>query len=157
MLSQQELGRVMGRVGRRQSASFYESQVLEFKETGRSVKDTLSLLADAAVCLANAEGGTIVLGVNDKATTRAQALVGVEPSYSLDGIRRGIFDGSVPSLTCNAYEWQEDRVRLVVIDVPPGVLPCATSSGKATRRLGKECRPFTPDQQREMLAARGQV
>lgn len=147
----------MGRVGRRQSASFYESQVLEFKETGRSPKETLVLLADAAVCFANAEGGTIVLGVNDKATTRAQALVGVEPSYSVEAVRRGIFDRTVPSLTCNAYEWEEDRVRLVVIEVPPGVLPISTSAGTATRRLGKECRPFTPDQQREMLVARGQV
>ena len=44
-----------------------ESETLEFKEDGRTAKETLTLLADAAACFANADGGTVVLGVRDAA------------------------------------------------------------------------------------------
>lgn len=148
---------LLKRVGTTQPASFFESQTLEFKQPKPNVKETLTLLADAAVCFANADGGTIVLGVNDRATSRAQAFVGADGAYSIDVVRRGIFDRTSPNLTTFAYEIEEEEVRLVVIDVPSGLLPHSNSSGTATRRLGKECRPFPPDQQRELLMARGQL
>lgn len=133
-----------------------EGQQLDFKQPARSPKETLNLLADAAVCFANAEGGRIVLGVHDKAKTRQKALVGVPADYSPDLIRRGVFDRTAPPLTLIVNERIEDGSRLLIIDVPPGVAPHSNSSGLATRRLDKECRPFTPAQQREFLAARGQ-
>src|SRR5688572_4604001 len=86
-------------------ASSFESDVLEFKRPGRDVRHTLELLADAAVCFANAQGGIIVLGVDDKATTRGEALVGVEPALSIDSIRKGIFERTRPNLTVSAEEW----------------------------------------------------
>jgi ATP-dependent DNA helicase RecG len=86
-------------VGRSGSASTFESQQLEFKRPAPDLRRTLELLADAAVCFANAEGGTIVVGVDDKATSRSAALVGVQPALSLDAIRKGIFDRTRPNLT----------------------------------------------------------
>lgn len=136
-------------------ASELESQLLEFKEPAESIKATLELLADAAVCFVNADGGRIVLGVNDKATDAAAALVGVSPDYSIEIIRRGIFDRTTPKLTLPVMERQVDGARLVVIDVPPGVTPHSNSAGTTTRRLGTECRPFPPAEQREFMAARG--
>lgn len=38
-----------------------------------------------------------------------------------------------------------------------GVAPHSNAAGTATRRLGRDCLPFTPEQQREVLIARGQV
>ena len=114
------------------------------------------MLADAAVCFANADGGRIVFGVNDKAKTKAKALVGVPADYTADLIRRGVFDRTTPPLTLVVNERLEDGARLFVIDVPPGVAPHSNSAGLATRRLDKECRPFTPAEQREFLVARGQ-
>jgi ATP-dependent DNA helicase RecG len=107
------------------------------------------------VCFANADGGTIVLGVNDKATTRAQALVGADSGYSLEVVRLGIFERTSPHLTTFAYEVEKEDVRILVVEVPPGVLLHANSAGRATRRVGKTCQPFTPDQQREVMMARG--
>lgn len=156
MLDRPELQRILDTVGRRQPASFFESQRLDFKQPARSAKETLALLADAAVCFANAEGGTIVLGVNDKATARSQALVGAD-SISVDQVRAGIFQRTQPALTPFVSEIEQEGVRLVIIDVPAGVEPCSNSAGLATRRVGKDCLPFTPDQQREMKAARGQL
>lgn len=151
-----QLDDVLARVGRDAPAASFESQQLEFKEPAPSVKDTLALLADAAVCFANADGGRIVLGVNDRATTRAKALVGVPLNYSIEIVQRGVFDRTSPRLTLMVAERIVDDVRLLVIDVPPGVTPHSNTAGTATRRLGTECRPFPPAEQRDFLAARGQ-
>ena len=47
--------------------------------------------------------------------------------------------------------------RLVIVSVPQAVGTCSNTAGTATRRLGRECLPFTPDQQREVLVARGHI
>jgi ATP-dependent DNA helicase RecG len=144
-------------IGTAGPASSFESGELEFKRSGRDVKQTLELLADAAVCLANAKGGTIVLGVDDKATARRDALVGVDAALSLDVIRKGIFDRTRPNLTVSANDHLEDGVRLVVISVIEGLELYANAKGLATRRLGTECLPFPPEQQIEVRRARGQL
>jgi ATP-dependent DNA helicase RecG len=49
-----------------------ESEVLDFKEdNGRSQGDLTKIIAEAAICFANAAGGTIVVGVADKVKGRA--------------------------------------------------------------------------------------
>jgi ATP-dependent DNA helicase RecG len=131
--------------------------VLDFKRPGRDARHTLELLADAAVCFANAHGGTVVLGVDDKATTREAALVGVEPSLSIDAIRKGIYERTRPNLTVSAEEHIEGGARLVVVSIIEGIELYANSKGLATRRLGTECLPFTPEQQIEVRRARGQL
>jgi ATP-dependent DNA helicase RecG len=157
VVSRDDLLRTLGRVAAPQPAAFFESQTLEFKQPATSTRETLTLLTEAAVCFANAEGGTIVLGINDRATVRSEAFVGADAAYSIDVVRRGIFDRTMPHLTTFAYEVEEEGVRLVVIEAPAGLMPTATTAGLATRRLGKECRPFTPDQQREAQMARGHL
>lgn len=133
-----------------------EGDELEFKEVGNDAKQTLRLLADAAVCLANARGGHIVLGARDDEAGPA-AFQDVPSSLTVDVIRKGIFDRTRPSLTCFVMERLEHGRRILVVLVPPGVGTHSNASGLATRRLGKECLPFTPDQQREVLSARGQI
>jgi ATP-dependent DNA helicase RecG len=151
-----DLDEVLDKLGKGVSAGDLEGQQLDFKEPAKTPKETLKLLADAAVCFANADGGRIVLGVNDKATERRAALVGVPADYTPELVRRGVFDRTSPPLTLVVNERLEDGSRLLVVDVPPGVAPLSNSAGLATRRLGKECRPFTPAEQREFLVARGQ-
>ncbi|HVF76040.1 MAG TPA: ATP-binding protein [Acidimicrobiales bacterium] len=133
-----------------------EGDALEFKQPVRDPKETLRLLADAAVCFANARGGDIVLGVDDKASG-PDAFVDVPRDLGVDIVRKGIFDRTRPSLTCFVVERQEHGRRLMVISVPPAVGTCSNSAGLATRRMGTECLPFTPDQQREVLASRGLI
>jgi ATP-dependent DNA helicase RecG len=157
VLARTELLRILSRLGVDGPASRFESQELDFKQPAVAFKKTLSDLADASVCFANASGGTIVLGVNDKATTRPKALVGVERAYSVDVVRRAIFERTKPSITPFAEEHSEDGVRLLLIDVPAGVLVHSNTAGLATRRLGTDCLPFTPAEQREVLIARGQI
>ncbi len=154
MLDLRETLRLVGDSG---PASSFESQELDFKRRGRDARHTLELLADAAVCFANAQGGVIVLGVDDKAKSRSAALEGVEPSMTIDRIRKGIFERTRPNLTVSAREHFEDDARLVVINVIEGIELYANAKGLATRRLGAECLPFTPEQQVEVRRARGQL
>ena len=133
-----------------------EGDVLEFKQPGRDAKDTLRTLADAAVCFANARGGDIVLGVVDDASG-PDAFVDVPADLTVDAIRKGIFDRTRPSMTCFVTERIEHGRRIVIVSVPTGVGTCSNASGLATRRMGRECLPFTPDQQREVLASRGLI
>lgn len=109
-------------------------------------------VADAAVCFANAEGGHIVLGVDDK-SAGMPALVGVPAEVSVDGLRKGVFDRTIPSITAFVSERFVNQVRLLVLSVPPGVLPHSNPAGMATRRLHTECLPFPPEQQRELMVA----
>lgn len=138
------------------AAKDLESEILEFKQAGNNMKDTLRVLADAAVCFANAQGGDIVLGVVD-ATGGPDAFVDVPADLTVDVVRKGIFDRTRPSMTCFVAERLERGRRIVVVSVPPGIGTCSNSAGLATRRMGRECLPFTPDQQREVLASRGLV
>jgi ATP-dependent DNA helicase RecG len=132
-----------------------ESELLEFKqEESADPRRSLGMLADAVVCLANAEGGTIVVGVADAIPGRA-AFRGVSTGLTVDVIRKGIFDRTRPSLSVPVSEIFEESARLVVITVPKGAVFYANTAGTATRRIGSECRPFPPEEQRQAMAARG--
>lgn len=137
-------------------AADLESEQLDFKEPAGDSKTTFRLMADAAVCFVNARGGDIVLGIRDKGVGPA-AVVGVPRALTIDAIRRGIYDRTRPELTCAAEEYTLSGQRIVVISVPPGITAHANASGTATRRLGRDCLPFTPQQQREVLIARGHL
>ncbi len=52
-------------------ATDMESQTLEFKTWGKDEKDLSRHLAEATVCLANADGGLVIVGVHDKKVGRA--------------------------------------------------------------------------------------
>ena len=132
-----------------------ESDQLEFKqEESADPRRSLEMLADAVVCLANAEGGTIVVGVADAVPGRS-AFRGVSTRLTADVIRKGIFDRTRPSLSVPVSEVFEETARLVVITVPKGAVLYANAAGTATRRVGAECRPFPPEEQRQAMAARG--
>lgn len=134
-----------------------ETQRLEFKQEDGNLKRTLEGLADAVICLANTEGGLVVVGVADRPDASGNAIVGVSSDLTVDAVRRGIFERTRPSLSVPVLETVEDGQRLLVVTVPQGVVFYANARGTATRRLGTECMPFPPEEQRQAAAARGQV
>lgn len=132
-----------------------ESESLEFKEEeSGDPRRSLETLADAVVCLANAEGGLLVFGIANGARG-PEAFRGVSPKLTVDVVRRGIFDRTRPSLSVPVTEVVELGARLIVITVPKGAVFYANTAGTATRRVGNECRPFPPEEQRQAMAARG--
>ncbi|WP_327580929.1 putative DNA binding domain-containing protein [Nonomuraea sp. NBC_00507] len=152
-----EADAALAMLGQGVTADSLETDTLDFKLVANSPKASLNMLADALVCFVNARGGTVILGIDDKATDRERALRGVPPNYTVDLIRKGIFDRTSPPITAFVSERYIDGVRIVLVTVPQGVMPHSNAAGLATRRLGKECLPFPPHQQREVMIARGQV
>lgn len=131
-----------------------EGARLEFKEQDASIKRTLEIIADAVVCLANSEGGRIVVGVSDTPGPDG-SIVGVSAQLTLGVAIKGIFERTRPSLSVPMDEVMLDGRRLLVITVPRGATFYANARGTSTRRVGTECLPFPPEQQRQAMAARG--
>lgn len=134
-----------------------ETQQLEFKVEDRDLKKTLETIADTVICLANTEGGALVIGVADRPDAAGNSIPGVSPDLTVDAVRRGIFQRTRPSLSVPVAELEEGGRRLLVVTVPQGVVFYANARGTATRRVGSDCMPFPPEEQRQAAAARGQI
>lgn len=138
-----------------ESADFLEDEDLEFKPWEEDAKSLHRMLRETAVCLANARGGTVVLGVRDRVKTRREAIQGVG-RYDLAGLRRAIYDGTEPHLLVEIEELVEPEGRLLLIHIPKGMPPHTTSEGVAKIRIGKECKPLTGQTFAQLLASGGQ-
>lgn len=116
-----------------------ESVTLDFKTVGRSIGDTLKDLAEAAVCFANAEGGVIIVGVQD-AVGGVEAFVGSELDPTQ--VVGRIYELTEPGLIVIVDTVSYHGVQLSVITVPwsPDVHQVG---GRATERVGVSCRPMT--------------
>src|SRR4051794_26102153 len=134
------------------SAAQQEAERLDFKETPDTArkddrpigagqrKRFLMTLAETASCLANSRGGVIVLGIRDRAPDRATALQGVDATrYSVELVRREIYNRTSPALPVDASEHFEDGTRLVLIRVPPGIEIYSTTDGSFKYRVGDQC------------------
>jgi ATP-dependent DNA helicase RecG len=123
-------------------ADTLEGQRLEFK-SGQSLKGELSKIAEATVCLANAEGGLLIVGVTDRPGGRA-ALVGAHATE--DQIVRHLVDAVNPPLTVGVDSGTVDGVAIVAVNVIRGVRVHALSDGQVKARFGKSCVPLEPSQ-----------
>ncbi len=131
-----------------------ESATLEFKSESQQLKRTLELIADAVVCFANSDGGMLVVGVDDKATGPG-AIVGVSPSLDPLVVVKGVFDRTEPALSVPVFAHDVLGRTLLEITVPRGATFYSNAKGTATRRVGPECLPFPPSEQRQAMASRG--
>jgi ATP-dependent DNA helicase RecG len=123
-------------------ADALESEELEFKPWIENPKELGRVLREYAVCFANANGGTLVLGVRERTRTRREALEGVGP-YDPAGVRRSIYDGTDPHLLVEIEELKVPEGVLLLVNVPKGIPPHMTTDGLAKIRMGKECKPLT--------------
>ncbi|MEN5074743.1 ATP-binding protein [Isoptericola cucumis] len=145
-----EVIRALDRIHDGETADAIEGDSLEFKQDPATVDAThrsknpraelVQVLVGAAVCMANGDGGALVVGVADKVAGPA-ALVGTDAEP--DDIRRKIFSNTRPSLTVGATELEHRGVRFVVIDVPQGLDLHTDSQGRATRRSAARCEPLS--------------
>jgi ATP-dependent DNA helicase RecG len=136
-------------------ASELEDDTLEFKGWEENVKQRHRLLREEAVCLANAHGGTIVLGVRDNVRTKKEAIQGVGV-YDIPGLRRAIYDGTDPHILTDIEELVEQEQTLLLIHIPKGLPPHTTSDGVSKIRVGAECKPLTGRMLAQLLASGGQ-
>jgi ATP-dependent DNA helicase RecG len=123
------------------SASKSESQWLDFKTEKPSARETYQDLAEAAVCFANAGGGTIVIGVSDRAVG-PEAFVGTTIDDNI--ARSRIHELTQPALTVTARVVLWCEARLLVIEVPEGLDVYSTGKGIFTQRWDDQCQPMRP-------------
>lgn len=128
-----------------------ESQTLDFKEDGKNVAETLKVVAEAALCFANASGGTIVVGVADRDTGPA-AIRGT--AVSPDDVRRRVYELSSPHLTVDARREPFQARDLVFVSVPQSADIHSDPQGRAPRRIGTDCRPMDPGEQMRLREER---
>lgn len=138
------------------SAAGLESETLafEFWDSTASVLERrrrIRGIRESVVAMANARGGTIVLGVADRKRTRRDAIHGVG-DLAGDRLRRDIYDGTEPHILVGLEEWNPPEGRLLVLRVPRGLPPHTTTDGVATIRIGKESKPLTGSGLRAFLS-----
>ena len=121
-----------------------ESETLDFKEDGRAAKDTMTLMADAAACFANADGGIVVLGVRDD-VAGPDAFVGT--AFDALAVKEGVYERTVPPLLVNTSHHSFHGVALVIAEVPAGLELHADTAGRMRHRVGTQCLPMTPRMQ----------
>ncbi len=123
------------------SANSLESQHLDFKTDKGSTKETWLDLSEAAVCFANAGGGTLVVGVADVATGPA-AFVGT--TLTPEVLRAKIHALTDPAIVVTVDTMTVADSRLLVVHVPEGLDVYSTTKGLVTRRWGTACLPMRP-------------
>jgi ATP-dependent DNA helicase RecG len=111
-----------------------EGQRLDFKRGVPSVKD----LALAVICLANADGGKILLGVDDRGRIRGC------PSYDVPELLAGVYRTTDPPITVDVEEVLTPQGTVLVVSVPRTPFVHGTAGGLFQRRVGKQCLPMSP-------------
>src|SRR5680860_158597 len=122
-----------------------ETYTVEFKRgTRRTLND--SAIVTAVVCLANGNGGTLLLGVEDDGT-----ISGLEPRHDNRTephlLRALILNHTEPPVATHVEVVEVDGVDVCVISVPDIATPVGTTSGMFVRRAIKadgrpECVPY---------------
>ncbi len=126
-----------------------ESDTLDFKEEAFDRKKAIRDLVSAAICFANASGGSVFVGVSDK-TPGPGAFLGA--TLSVEAVRNGVFQQTQPHLLVDVAELQitlpsGGSARVLHVLVPESPEVHADSQGRAVVRMGRSCIPMDPQQQ----------
>ncbi|WP_341718138.1 putative DNA binding domain-containing protein [Micromonospora sp. FIMYZ51] len=118
-----------------------ESSILDFKVAKSDLKEAWADLAEAAVCFANASGGTIVVGVSDTPGGPG-AFIGCELDENI--LRQRIYRLTVPGLLVEVEVVRFADKRLLAVRVPEGLEVYSTTRGYTYHRVNDECLPMRP-------------
>lgn len=146
-----ELADVLERIARGATPADLETDELDFKQQPGSRPDAIRALVDAAGCFANSRGGTIVMGVANRAAGR-----GAFTGCDLDPVtvQRRIHELTEPPLMVGARAEEHWNARLLVVDVFQSFEIHADKQGRATHRIGTDCVPITPQEHRRLREER---
>lgn len=113
-------------------------------------------LAETAMSFANAKGGTIVVGVRDRAEAEQLVIPGVDAGrWSPDEVTRIIHERTTPPLLVHAQAEQIRGRTVLLIHVAPGTAIHGTTSGVFKHRVGDRNVPLDDATMRSLRAARG--
>lgn len=118
-----------------------ESKYVEFKSWNKAnKKELLNILTNEAVGFANADGGIILVGVEDNGEITGCF------DYDEQNIIESIYDRTVPKLFTDIEIIVLDGKEVLKITVQKSPDIVATSKGIVYKRLGKNTKPFYPSE-----------
>jgi ATP-dependent DNA helicase RecG len=130
-------------------ATDLESQTLEFKTRGKDEKDFSRHLEEATVCLANADGGLVIFGVDDKKIGRAAFDTCRFGPVRADWVRSRIGQLTKPPVKCSLARASDvvanlpcaEARDLIIIEVFKRTSPTGHSTHDRVSyvRVDKEC------------------
>jgi ATP-dependent DNA helicase RecG len=150
-LSSDDLDELLGHIHGGVAAASLESQTLDFKQTPANRKEAIKMLVEAVVCFANGHGGTVVVGVAD-ATGGPGSFLGCDLDPTT--VQRRIYELTEPHLMVGTRAIERFGARLLVLDVVESFDLHADQQGRATRRIGTDCLPLSPQDQRRLREER---
>lgn len=146
-LSAADLDQILERIAEGAVPATLESNELDFKRQPDSRGDAIKTLVDAAVCFANADGGTVVMGV-------ANASPGVDAFQGCDldptVCQRRIYELTEPPVMVGVRTIQRGDVTLLAVDVPRSFEIHADKQGRSSHRIGTDCLPLSPQEHRRL-------
>lgn len=144
---------------RTESTESLESDSLEIKGWCNDEKELAEKVSDAAACLANAGGGTVLVGISDEHGARQKFGPCPYPNVTKRWLANRVHDLTSPSVVCSVHDISDILSRVLtaagrnVFAVAVPKKKCfgshLTAKGISRIRVGKECRPlFTAEDDR---------
>ena len=120
-----------------------ESINTEFKSWNKvsDMKKRINLAVDELIAFANNKGGTLYFGVEDNGE-----VTGCDGNYDLQNIIESIYEKTRPSIFVDPEEIEYDGKKVIALTVASDGITHATTDGRCLKRLGKNSKPFYPDE-----------
>lgn len=119
-----------------------ESLTVEFKSWIKtaSKKESVTLAVNELAALANTKGGVLLFGIEDNGDVTGCT------NYDIQNFIEAIYDKTRPPLfvECEVIEYQGKDV--IVLSVETDGQTYATTDGRCLKRLGKNSKPFYPEE-----------
>lgn len=119
-----------------------ENLKVEFKTWihAKDMRERIALAVDELVAFANAKGGTVYMGVEDNGEVTGCT------AYDAQKIMESIYDRTRPALFTDIEVIQYNGKDVLAITVERDGTTYATSDGRCLKRLGKNSKPYYPDE-----------
>ena len=120
-----------------------ESINTEFKSWNKvsDMKKRINLAVDELIAFANNKGGTLYFGVEDNGE-----VTGCDGNYDLQNIIESIYEKTRPSIFFFFLEIEYNGKKVIALTVASDGITHATTDGRCLKRLGKNSKPFYPDE-----------
>ena len=120
-----------------------ESINTEFKSCNKvsDMKKRINLAVDELIAFANNKGGTLYFGVEDNSE-----VTGCDGNYDLQNIIESIYEKTRPSIFVDPEEIEYNGKKVIALTVASDGITHATTDGRCLKRLGKNSKPFYPDE-----------
>ena len=127
-----------------------ETITVEFKSwiKANSMKDRINLVVPELIAFANSKGGTVYLGIEDNGD-----VTGCSGNYDLQNICESIYEKTRPPMFTDIEEIDYQGKKVIAISVAHDGNTYATSDGRCLRRLGKNSKPYYPDEMSHIYSA----